>query len=141
MFATLFTKINTTLTAVTELSKIYDYPVTKIEGFPCAVFYPVSFENTFLTTVENLKGYQFKIFIVTETKVKGMELAFNPILSEAVDAVIQQFDNDWDQGAVSGHRLWWRLSAGDWYTVEETQNSVMAVAELNLIINITTNNS
>lgn len=139
MFSILIPKIKTTLESVSELAVVYDYPESKYTGYPAAIFFPVAFDNQFLTNEENLKGFNFKIVIITESKVKGTQNASNVVLAKAVDAVISQFDQDWSQGALDGHRIWWKLNAGDWAMSVE-QDSKMVYAELNLIVNLMTNN-
>lgn len=139
MFTTLFTTIKGLLDAVTKLSKVYPFPASKLEGFPCAVFYPDNVTNEFNSNAENYKVYGFKIFIICETKIAGKETAFKTILAGAVDAVIQKFDTAWNGGTISGHRAWYRLDNGVW-SDGVYQDSEIVYAELNLSIKILTNN-
>ena len=139
MFKTLIANIKTILDEVSELAYVYDYPVVDLDGYPSAIFYPVSVDNDYLTNKENLKAYKFKIFIVVEMKVKDKQTAFNTILAGAVDAVIQALDTGWDGGTIAGHRAWYRLDSGDWYSNEVTDGQ-QGIAELNLTVNLMTNN-
>lgn len=139
MFKTLIANIKTTLDKVTELAYVYDYPVVNLDGYPSAIFYPVSVDNSYITNAENLKAYNFKIFVIVEMTIKDKQTAFNTILSGAVDAVIAQFDEDWDGGTIGGHRAWYELNSGDWYSNEVTDGQ-QGIAELNLTVNLMTNN-
>jgi len=147
MFTTLIPAIKAVLDTLTgagqPFTSIYDRPLAKdetIEAYPAVVFYPVAVTNEFMTNVENSKQYDFKVFVMTEVEVAGIATAFNTILAGAVDDVIQKFDDEWDGGVVSGHRVWYRLESGDWYLTQE-QNGLLATAELNLQIKLATNNA
>lgn len=141
MLATLITNIKSSLQAVTELSVVYERPLGENEqftGFPAVVFYPDNFTNEFLTNAENLRGYNFAMFVVTEANVKSIADA-TTIMANAVDAILAKFDNVWDGGVSNGHRIWQRLSQGRWeYQITET--GVTIIAPLNLLVNVATNN-
>ena len=85
MWETLIDNIKTVLDTLTgdgqKLSKVYDYPASKIEGYPCVIFYPNTVTNDFFTPSENFKVYNFKLFIVCETKIAGKQTAFNTYLA------------------------------------------------------------
>jgi hypothetical protein len=140
MYATLLPKIQTTLEACDKLNdKVYNYPIKDFPGYPCAYYIPTVFENEFLTNAENLKGYNFKIYIIQEMKKAGNQNAINTILAEAVDQIMAQFDEDWNQGTLDGHRIWWKLNTGDWGFADNEAGRVV-FAELNLIVNLMTTN-
>ncbi len=143
MLTDLMSKINVTLTSVTELAVIYDRPLAEGEAFtnyPAAVYYYANINNAFETNQENLKEYFFTIVLVTETKVKGMEDAHGTVMAELIDAVIDQFDADWDQGASSeGHRIWWIVESVSPPALFEEQSGLLLSTELNLKIRVITN--
>jgi hypothetical protein len=138
MFTSLISNVNTVLNSVTELAFVYNHQLKEdqVDGFPCAIFYPVAFDGHYLSNQENLEGYKFKIFIIAEANVKTLQAAVNTILAPAVDAVIEQFRADWNQGVTSeGHRIWWNLETGAWQTSIEADGAV-AFTEFDLTINL-----
>jgi len=139
---TLNSKIQTTLDSVNELAIIYDRPLERTEqisGFPAAVYYYQSFTNDFETNQENLKEYIYTIVLIQEVRQKGMEAAHGTVMAGLIDAVVDQFDADWDQGAsAEGHRIWWRLTGGD-INVFEEHAGLLISAELSLSIKLITN--
>jgi len=138
MIATLINLIETVLTGVSEIAFVYGFNVTKFDGFPAAVFIPQTFDNTYLTTAENRKGYAFRLVILQEAEVKNKDSALD-ILVNAVDAVIAAFDTNWDQGTtVEGHRIWCSAGSGSW-SIDKTQNGELLVAEVILTFNVVTN--
>lgn len=140
MFETLFINIATILNSVDEITKVYNHPREQMQKFPCAWFFPRTLENDFMTNEENEKGYTFRIFIFTETKVKGKPNAGSGVLARAVDAVVQKFDDEWNGGTVDGHRVWYRMSSADW-GVDNTQGGQYFFAELVLTIRVATTNN
>ena len=143
MFAVLNTKINNTLGEVDELAEIFDRPLAKEERFskyPVAVFYYTGLRNEFETNQENMKEYQYQISLITETEVAGMDKAHGTVMAGLIDAVMAQFDEDWDQGASSeGHRIWWKVDDVQMGVFEE-HNGLLISATLNLTIKVITNN-
>ena len=139
MFATLLPKIQATLEKCLLISKIYNYPIETFEGYPCVYYIPTNFDNNYLSSNENIKGYNFKIFVIQEMKKAGNQVAINTILAGVVDQIIAQFDEDWNQGTLDGHRIWWALNAGDWGFADEKSGRVV-FAELNLTVNLVTDN-
>jgi hypothetical protein len=139
MFSTIISLIETTLQKVDKLAKIYDYNTSNLEGFPCAVYLPVAFNNDYLTNQENIKGYSFKIYVYVETKIAGKDVALKDILVPVVDDIIKQFDTDWNFGTIEGHRVWTKMTNGNWGIVGIAQGEAL-FAELNLTINLISNN-
>ena len=139
MLSTLIQKIQDTLNKVSELAYTYDFTASEYEGYPCAVFLHEEFNNRYLTDCENLKGYTFKIVILAEQTVKGAQSAYKDVLLPAVDAVVKQFDEDWDQGtSIEGHRIWSVIESGR-FDFDETQDGTLLFTELFLTINVITN--
>lgn len=143
MFTTLNTKINNTLNSVTELNEVFDRPLAQGERFskyPTAIFYYTGLRNEFETNQENMKEYKYRIVLVTETEVAGMDKAHGTVMAELLDAVMDQFDADWDQGASDeGHRIWWKVDDVTMGLFEE-HNGLLISATLNLTIKVITNN-
>ena len=147
MYATLITNIKSILDTLTgvgqKLSVVYDHPLNKgdtISGYPAVVFYPVAHENAFMSNEENFKEYRFKVFVLVECEVASIENVFKTILAEAVDDVVQKFDDEWNGGVISGHRVWYRMTSGDWY-LDQEESGLVATAELNLLIKLATSNA
>jgi len=142
MFTTLNTKISSTLASVTELAVVYDRPLAQGEvftGYPAAVFYYTGLRNSFETNQENLKEYLYTIVLVTETQVKGMDAAHGTVMAGLLDAVMEKFDANWDQGASSeGHRIWWKADDVTMGIFEE-HTGLLISATINLTIKVITN--
>lgn len=139
--ATLITNINTILSSVTNLAVVYNRPLDENEhptGYPAAVFFPDTFNSEFLSTAENLRGYNFVIYIITEANIKTVSQA-TTIMAKTVDAVMDAFDSSWNGGTTNeNHRIWQRISQGRWeYSISEA--GVTIIAPLNLIVNLATN--
>lgn len=139
MYSTLIDKIDTTLEKVGKISKIYEYPETKLEGYPAVIFIPSTFENSFESVSENFKVYRFTMWVIVSAESKSMEDAFGDILPDVVDDIIAQFDEDWNGGTIEGHRCWIKMDSGLWGT-DLTQDAKTAYAELDLEIKVLTNN-
>jgi len=139
MWATLITNIQTVLDGVSELSKVYPYNISEIQGYPCAVFTPLAFENTFLTNNENFKEYNFRVRVFAETKIKDKKTALLEILAPTVDAIIAKFDADWDGGVIGGHQIWYRITSGDW-DFDELPSGQIIYADLLLAIKFADDN-
>lgn len=139
MYSTLLSKIQTTLEACDKLQVIYNYPEMKIEGYPAALYYATNFDNGYLTAAENLRAYDFQIYIAQEAEKASMTQAVNTILAPAVDQVLDQFDEDWSQGAIDGHRVWWELTNGGQFFTEQNSGGIVVSFELNLKINVVVN--
>lgn len=141
MLATIISNLKSSLQAVTEIAVVYDRPLEQNEqltGFPAVVFYPDSFDNEFLTNAENLRGYRFVLYVMTEANIKSVADA-TTILANAVDAVLDKFDNVWNGGTIENHRVWQKVTQGRWeYSIEQT--GVTIIAPLNLIVNLATDN-
>lgn len=124
----------------TPLAVVYDYPRADISKYPAVVFHPTSVTNEFLTNVENAKDYQFKIYVIEEANVKDIRTTVGTRLANTIDKIIGKFDEEWNQGTtVEGHRVWARISTGDWfYDIQSGGKQIWC--ELNLTIKLTDNN-
>lgn len=139
MWQTLIPAVKTILSSVSEIeaANVYGYPETHITGYPTAIVLPNFFGNQYLSTSENRKSYQFKIWLVYETKRIGIDKAWQEAMPELVDAVVKAFDDAWDGGVIGTHRVWYLVENGDWFAAK-TQGGVELTAELNLTINLAT---
>lgn len=139
MYGTLLPKIETTLNKCNKLADIKNYPVEEFGSYPTAMYFPVNSNNEYWSNEENRKEYRFSIFIVQEMNVRSRKEAINTVLANAVDQVQEQFDEDWDQGTLDGHRIFWTLTNGNWFFSEEDTGR-MVTAELTLKADLITNN-
>lgn len=139
--ATLISNINTVLSGVSNIAVVYPRPLAENEhptGYPAAVFFPDSWNNEFLTTNQNLRGYNFVVYVIAEANVKSVGDA-TTILANTVDAVMDAFDSAWDGGNIDNHRVWQRISQGQWeYSISEA--GVTIIAPINLLINVAVDN-
>lgn len=137
MYSKLYTTIENSLDNCDTIAKVWSYPTSDFEGqYPAAVVYPDELKNSFADVKNYKKIYRFKLWIVVgvmgDTNTNEV---FNTILADAVDDVIDQFDNDWDGGTIDGHRVTKLVNSGAW-GLRDTQNELTAVAELNIRIKV-----
>ena len=140
MYETLLTKINTTLESVSNIKEIFSVPNPKLSKFPAVFFKPDGFENAFETNDENMKTYRFILIVIIGVKQTTLDNIFGTVLPKTVDAIVEQFDADWNYGTIDGHRMWAKIdSAGPW-EVSEEQDGLVAYAPLNLEIKLLSTN-
>lgn len=139
MYEELITKIETTLGLVSEVKEVFSYPKTKITKFPAVFFKPNGMKNSFETGSENMKIYRFLILVMIGVKQSTHENV-NAVLAKTVDAVIAQFDADWNQGTIEGHRVWVKIDSADAWQVSEEQDGLIAYAPLSVEIKLLSTN-
>lgn len=132
MYATLINKIKTTLEDISEVAKVYPYPIgeAKLTEYPSAIFYPTNVDNDFNTDQDNFKQYNFKLYLVVGVKGTTMNNLFTVILPSLLDAVLEEFDKEWNVGT-GDSRIWQKINFGSWGMTEEGNE---AIIELNIII-------
>ena len=107
-------KLTETLEAVPEVRAVYP-PLFEgsIETYPSVIIAPDSFSNTFASTGTNRKSYQYQMWVMVQaTQNKTASDIMKDTLLVVSDAVVKKLDQEWNGGAVDGHRLWFRTSAG-----------------------------
>lgn len=139
IYPAILAKIQDTLEKCTKIKKIYNYPVTDIKGYPAAIYYPDNMNNGFETNEQNMKLYDFSLFIVVNTGSKSIDEVYQTVMPNAVDEVIENFDSDWDYSTIDGHRVWQKLNTGAW-DVGAFDKGITVTASLNLQIKLLTNN-
>ena len=141
IYTNLINSIAATIAKATKIKSgaIFAYPQSKLSKYPAAVFFPVSFENSFQSVADNSKVYRFKLWIIVGAQQEDLSDVFERILPNAVDDVLEQFDADWSMNSINGHRCWIKIDSGDW-TLSTTENGLEAVAELNIEIKLSTTN-
>ena len=138
MYDTLLAKIQTTLDATTGVEDAFNYPKTKFTAFPAVYFQPDGMSNSFETTTENYKVYRFLMMVIIGIEGSDEETVFGTVLPATVDNIIAQFDTEWDQGTVNGHRVWAKIDSADAWAISEEQDGRMAYAPLSLEIRVLT---
>lgn len=139
MYATLIGKINATLQKVVgsgQLAEFFNYPKTKIDSYPAVYFQPSGFDNTFESESQNMKIYRFMMVVIVNKSGTTTEDIFGTVLPNVVDAIVAQFDADWDQGTIDGGRVWARLDTADPWEFAEDQDGLTAYAPLNLEVKV-----
>lgn len=137
IYSTINSKIQAILDGTTTIVDTYAYPTTKIDNYPAVIYYPSTFENSFESTGTNFKIYGYKLWIVVNTEGTTIANAFSSILPNAVDEVLQAFDDGWDFSTIDGHRVWTKVETGGW-TVSEENSGVEVTAEIDLQIKMLT---
>lgn len=141
MYTALITKIQETIDSVDKIKESFAYPEAEFTQFPAVVFYPEEVQNSFETTLDNMKIYRFKLWIIIGVKGTTKQDIFTSKLPDAVDAVVQAFDDNWNAGIVNDHRGWFWIDVGRW-GLSPDQDGETAYAEIVLNYKtLTTNNS
>ena len=139
IYPAILAKIQTILESCEKVQKIYNYPVTDVKGYPAVIYFPINLNNSFETTNENFKIYDFGIWIVVNAGNKSVEDIYQTVMPNVVDEVIEKFDAGWDFNSIGGHRVWQKLTTGTWET-EASNGGITVTASLNLQIKLLTNN-
>jgi len=143
MYTTLLAKIAATLEKVKvsgELADYFNYPKTKLDAYPAVYFQPAGFTNSFETETQNRKQYRFLLMVIVNKSGTTTEEIFTTVLPNVVDAIVAQFDADWDQGTVDGGRVWAKLDTADPWDFDEAQDGLTAYAPMNLEIEVVSYN-
>ena len=136
MYKTIIGQIKTILEGITAIKSVYAYPLDGTpKTFPSVIFYPDTIENMYNTNQENKKTLKFKMWIVVNLAGTNEEQVFTSILPNAVDEVVEEFDNKWSS-MLGGRRSWMVIDSGIWGFSEEN-NSKTAYAELSLTYEFT----
>lgn len=141
MWETLIEKVNSTLDKITLVKSYANYPKTKIDTYPHVFFSPDSFNNEFHTQTENFATYRFGLFIIISKANTTAEQAFGTTLPKIVDDLIQQFDEDWNQGTIDNHRCWVRLGNADRWASSIEERGEEYYVPLFVEFKLLTNNS
>lgn len=139
MYETLIAKVQTTLESIERVKDVFSTPKTKLDKFPAVFFKPDAFNNSFNTNQENEAIYRFMMIVMVG--VSGnltKDEAFNTILPKTVDAIIEKFDAEWDQGTIDGHRVVTKIDSADSWELSEEEDGLIAYAPLNVEIKLLT---
>lgn len=139
IYSVIIGKIQTTLNSIAKVKEVFLYPAQNLTQFPSVIVLPNSIDNNFETNQDNFKTYTFKLFAVVNANQKNLSDIYSTVMPNLLDAILQQFDNDWDTDAIDGHRSWMRIETGVWTVSEEKQN-LQVTAELDLSIKVLTTN-
>lgn len=138
MYASLISLITTKLQAVSEVKSISSVPKTKIDAYPHVFFKPARLENAYYTNQDNEKVYNFLLIVIIGTNGTTLENTFGTVLPKVVDAIIEQFDGQWDFGTTDGHRMRATITSVDDWGVSGEQDGIEVYAPLNLEVRVNT---
>ena len=142
IYSTIISKIQAILEVIKadgKIAEIHSNPVSKFAAYPAVVYFPTSVENDFETSNENIKNYNFRLYTISATTQSNVNKVYNEIMPDLVDAILEGFDSGWDLDSINGHRVWIKLSTGDWETSVEQQNLIV-YGDFELQVKILTNN-
>lgn len=139
IYSDLNAKIQSILESIDEIKQIYAYPASQIDGYPAAIYYPSTLENSFESTSDNFKIYGYKLWIVVNAQGTTVQTVFGSVMPKVMEAVLAKFDAEWSFSSINGHRVWGKVETGAW-SVSEEQSGVEITAEIDLSIKMLTNN-
>lgn len=140
MYTELTAKIQTTLDSVDKIKESFAYPENAFTKYPAVVYYPSEVQNAFETTVDNMKIYKYKMWIIIGVTPETKQDVFTSKLPDAVDAVLAAFDANWSAGEIEGHSGWFWIDVGTW-GLSSAQDGETAFAEITLNYKTLTSNS
>lgn len=126
-------QIKTLLQTVTEISYVYDYRTSNIEGYPSIIFDMTNEEGDMLDDSNNIRKITFTIWIVCELKVAG-SAASKTILDNATKAVINILEkkaNDTLSGTVD-----WTMPVMGQRSEIQTPEGTTIYQEVKLLCNV-----
>lgn len=112
------------------LVEVYDEHTTELAGFPCATFEPSDLESDFETTTQNFRRYIFRLVIHQEMGKVGRGEAVR-ILAQAIDLIIDAFDQDYSLGGACNFCNATPSMFGEY----ETAKGIIKFAEIKLVCN------
>ena len=139
IYSSLISKIKTTFEAVTNIKEVFAHPASKLSKYPAVVFYSNDFENSFETVADNYKIYSFKAWVIIGCPQTSLSNVFETVMPNTIDAILEEFDAEWDGGTIDGHRVSILVDGGNW-GASEGQAGLEAWAELNIKIKVLTTN-
>lgn len=128
--ATIRSAIKTKLDAISSISFVYDHSRAVFEGYPAVVFELFDFENSFLTTADNLQTYTFRITIFQETKIQGLDSATDLVDTVQNDIIIA-LEGDF---SLTGEVVWCNPTLGD-REITETGQGLVVTQDIDLKCN------
>jgi hypothetical protein len=133
-------KIKDDLSSILNIKEIYQYPFQGVlKKSPSVIFFIDNVDNTFETTAENLKMYNFKLFAVTNVAGLSDEKIYAQVIPDLYDSIVEFVDENWNFGTFEGHRMYSRISLiGFGISVEE--KSKQATLDFTLQIKMLKNN-
>lgn len=102
--ATIRANLKTLLGTVTEIQNVYDYAEPEIAGYPAIVFDIAEQDDEWKTSQDVLRTITFRVWILTELTVAGLETA-KDILDAATKTVVEALE-DADNQTLSGAVDW-----------------------------------
>ena len=134
MYKDLIQSIKSAIENVKAIEIVYPNPLKdgeKIKKYPAVVFFPDAVSNSFETTRDNKKDFTFKIYVIVNCNNDTMANIFTNTLPNAVDKVMEQFDENWEVSVTGASVSSWVIDSGNW-SVSSSDAGFEAVAELNL---------
>lgn len=110
------------------------YKGTRLTKFPALVIMKDTFTSEFLDTGSNHRQLNFKAWVVVPCENKESQDIWERVLPNAVDAVLEKFDKNWDFGVTEeNQRIWCRMASGlQGYTPEPSGR--LAWEELSMVV-------
>lgn len=139
MYNTITAHIKSILDNIDAIQAVYPYPLAGSSAkSPYVIFFPDSVENVYNTTADNLKTYQYKLWVAVNLSGTDENAVFTSILPNAVDKVLEAFDSNWSH-QIDSHRAWLIIGSGSWGLSEENKSKV-AYAELIITYKVASDN-
>lgn len=134
MYTELLNKISLTLDKIASVQQHGTTPGEEITGYPYVFYKPDGFINDFETGSENAVTYNFMMIVVVSAKGTGgsIDKSFSTVLPAVVDDIVAQFNTDWSQGVIAGHRVRVLVDTASAWEVSEGDEGLEAYAPLNI---------
>jgi hypothetical protein len=109
------------------------YTGTRLTEYPAAVFVKDSVTNKISENASNFRVVTFRGWVIVPCNNIESADVWERILPDAVDALMEAFDVNWDFGTVDGRRIWAAMESGiQGYTPES--DGRVAWEEVSLVL-------
>lgn len=126
IYSQVIQKIQDVALSIEEVAEVFLHPLgaevidfetmkrtgSRITQYPALIFAPDTFDNNFASTASNERTMRFKCWLVINAENIENTDIYERVLPNAVDGVLEKFDNGWNFGTLGGHRMWARMATG-----------------------------
>ena len=136
MLTTIISSIKDKCLGIPNIQEVYEYPLqANPKKYPSIIFFLDNGDNAFETTEDNMKVFNFKMWVVFSVAGTTVQKIYSEVLPKTYDDVLAHFDENWNFGTIDGHRVWGVINTSlVGLSVEE--NGKTASIEMNLRVKL-----
>ena len=126
IYTSIIEKIKETAEGIPEIAEVFMHPLgaevidfetmertgTRVKNYPALIFSPAPFTNQMSSVGDNERTMRFNCWLIINAEnIEEVDL-YERILPNAVDGVLEAFDQDWNFGTINGHRVRGLMTSG-----------------------------